>query len=51
MRSIEDAAVRDDDEAEIDGTPETGPDGEDEQPDGPVVSDGTDTDMLLIDFR
>lgn len=26
-----------------------GPD--DERPDGPVVSDGTDTDMLLIDFR
>lgn len=41
VRSIEDAAVRDDDEAEIDGTPETGPDGEDQaeppvnaQPDG-----------------
>jgi hypothetical protein len=23
----------------------------DEEPGGPVVSDGTDTDMLLIDFR
>ena len=29
-----------------------GPDGpDDERADGPVVSDGTDTDMLLIDFR
>jgi ubiquinone/menaquinone biosynthesis C-methylase UbiE len=30
---------------------DTGPSPEDEAPDGPVVSDGTDTDMLLIDFR
>jgi ubiquinone/menaquinone biosynthesis C-methylase UbiE len=34
----------------VDGD-DTGPSPEDEQPDGPVVSDGTDTDMLLIDFR
>jgi hypothetical protein len=30
---------------------DTGPAPEHEQPEGPVVSDGTDTDMLLIDFR
>ncbi|MBC2932455.1 class I SAM-dependent methyltransferase [Nocardioides sp. zg-1228] len=30
---------------------DTGPAPDDEDPDGPVVSDGTDTDMLLIDFR
>lgn len=28
-----------------------GPAGDDPEPEGPVVSDGTDTDMLLIDFR
>ena len=30
---------------------DTGPGPDDQEPDGPVVSDGTDTDMLLIDFR
>ncbi|MCY4728764.1 class I SAM-dependent methyltransferase [Nocardioides sp. STR2] len=30
---------------------DTGPDPDAQEPDGPVVSDGTDTDMLLIDFR
>ena len=29
----------------------TGPSSDDQEPDGPVVSDGSDTDMLLIDFR
>ena len=31
--------------------PDGGGEDEDDTPDGPVVSDGTDTDMLLIDFR
>ena len=30
---------------------DTGPSPHDQEPDGPVVSDGSDTDMLLIDFR
>jgi len=30
---------------------DTGPSPDDQEPDGPVVSDGSDTDMLLIDFR
>ncbi len=38
---------RDEPPSHADGS--DGPD--DERPDGPVVSDGTDTDMLLIDFR
>ena len=34
-----------------DEPPADGDEGTDAGPDGPVVSDGTDTDMLLIDFR
>ena len=30
---------------------DTGPSPDGQEPDGPVVSDGSDTDMLLIDFR
>ena len=30
---------------------DTGTSSDDQEPDGPVVSDGSDTDMLLIDFR
>lgn len=35
----------------LDPEGETGDAAEEESPEGPIISDGTDTDMLLIDFR
>ena len=37
--------------AAVTGGDDTGPGPDEREPDGPAVSDGTDTDMLLIDFR